>query len=823
MQKQRLRALRTTFAGIHRPNELDRSMIIRRLPRPLAAHEQAPAVDNNVTMARGLRLNRRWGLSLSIAIALAALLPPAARADEELPSKSRGPLSPVLAELARPAVAAKAPAAQAEAVGVAEEGPASLVRDGDRLLVTARFDAGAVSRLPELREAGAQVLSASRDQQTVTLAVAPAGLTAVGAVPGVRAVWQVRRPLLRAAGEGPCEGGSVISEGLGQLRVDDAREAFQLRGRGMTVGVLSDSYDTSTTAVTDAPADVAGNDLPGLASGCSLQQTPVDVLAEGEPGGSDEGRAMLQIVHDLAPHADLAFATAFESEESFADNIEDLARPAAEGGAGAEVIVDDVAWFEEPFFQDGPVAAAINRVTSDGVTYLTATGNDNLIDGSARNISSWEAPSYRDSGGCPTAVAGLGGFNGSHCMDFNPGAGTDRTFSITVSKGETLTIDLQWAEPWNGVATDLDAFLLSGSGQIVAASFENNSGPTGTQRPVEILQWDNEAKSAQTVDLAINRFLGVSPRLKFILLQNGGGVSAVEYPTSSGGDVVGPSVFGHAGAASAISVAAVPFNNSAAVEPYSSRGPVTHYFGPVDGLTPALPLGSPEQVAKPDLAATDCGATTFFAFLSGGKWRFCGTSAAAPHAAAVAALVRQAKPTLPAQQVRDALTDTAVPVGSFPPEAVGAGLVDAFEAIGSLPGPIAGGDGPSELVTPIESPPGGVPPQTGDVPVTPVPMPPPTPTPIPTPRPPETAILKHPRKIVRTRGRTARVVFRFGSDQAVAGFLCRFDRAAFRACGARIARRFRVGPHAVRVKAVSSAGLADSTPAVFRFRVERIP
>src|SRR4029079_11237428 len=140
---------------------------------------------------------------------------------------------------------------------------------------------------------------------------------------------------------------------------------------GITVGVLSDSYDAATEAVaTDARADVASNDLPGLASSCSDQQLPVDVLQDlsptaGEEAG-DEGRAMLQIVHDLAPHAKLAFATAFESEKSFAENIERLARPVSEGGAGASVIVDDVGWFEEPFFQDGPIAAAIDKVTAEG-------------------------------------------------------------------------------------------------------------------------------------------------------------------------------------------------------------------------------------------------------------------------------------------------------------------------------------------------------------------------------------------------------------------------------------------------------------------------
>jgi hypothetical protein len=343
---------------------------------------------------------------------------------------------------------------------------------------------------------------------------------------------------------------------------------------------------------------------------------------------------------------------------------------------------------------------------------------------------------------------------------------------------------------------------------LLTLSAEENPGLGGTQRPVEIVGWTNESVSERTVQLAVNRFSGVlDPRLKFVLLENGGGVSATEYPESSEGDVVGPTVTGHAGAASAISVAAVPFDDSSEPEPYSSRGPVVHLFEPVKGALPAPPLlGAPETIAKPDVAATDCGVTTFFASFAGGKWRFCGTSAAAPHAAAVAALLRQAEPSLSGEELREALTETADPVGAFGPDAVGGGLVDAFNALGSLTGPLTEGDGPSEPVPPLEGP--GT---SGGGPS------PPTP-----PAAPTTSFLKHPRKVVTTRSRTARVVFRFGSDQAGTTFRCKIDSGAFRACGARFAHRFGLGVHSVKAVAVSSAGLADPTPVAFRFRVKHL-
>jgi len=316
-----------------------------------------------------------------------ALLPAAACA-QLVGSKGGGPLSPGLEVLARPSVAAEPLAAQARELGLPARGPGSLLRDGGRVLVALRLSRATGPALADLRAAGADVHGADPRTRTATVSVSPSQLPDLAAVPGVRAVWQLRAPVVRTP-EGQCEGGAAISEGLAQLQVDDARGAFDLRGKGQTVGVLSDSYDVAGGAATDALDDVLSGDLPGPAGTCADQQLPVDVLAEGPAEGSDEGRAMLQIVHDLAPHAHLAFATAFESEESFAENIERLARPTAEGGAGAGTIVDDVAWFEEPFFQDGPIAVAIDNVTAEGVSYLNAAGNDNLFDSGGREIASW--------------------------------------------------------------------------------------------------------------------------------------------------------------------------------------------------------------------------------------------------------------------------------------------------------------------------------------------------------------------------------------------------------------------------------------------------
>ena len=329
---------------------------------------------------------------------------------------------------AAPALAREHP----EPRSVPAEGPGSPLREGNRVLAEVRFDHGALAAVDSLRAAGARVLDASRRFQTVTVAVRPGRLRALGGVEGVEGATPVPTPVTY----GTC--GSVDSEGDTQLAAAEARTDFGVDGGGVTVGILSDSFNTDSGAATHAAGDVETGDLPGSGNPCGFT-APVSICKECDFFSSeaeDEGRGMAQVVHDLAPGAKISFATAFAGETAFAENIRRLA------AEGASVIVDDVGYFEEPFFQDGPVAAAIDEVVAKGVTYFSAAGNDNLFEeeplGSGKfngnEIASWETPSFRDAASCPPLLEAATPLPTDHCLDFDPSGGEDPTFGIRVKK-----------------------------------------------------------------------------------------------------------------------------------------------------------------------------------------------------------------------------------------------------------------------------------------------------------------------------------------------------------------------------------------------------
>ena len=485
-----------------------------------------------------------------------------------------------------------------------------------------------------------------------------AALASAAALSSVQAIQAAYKPITNI--------GSVTSQGVKAQQSDKVTSFLGLDGTGKTVGVISDSFNL----LGGAGSDVGTGDLPGSTNPFN-HLTPVNVVREGV-SGSDEGRAMLQIVHDVAPGANLAFASAGSTQTQFTQSIADLF------GAGVNVFVDDLTFLSEPMFLDGLIAQAVDQVASVDVPYFSAAGN--------LGRASYEQ-AFRNSG---TDLTGTGAYKVPAALSptflaHNFGGG-DLFQTITLPPG-TTNFSFQWSDPFksvNGVGAqtnlNLAVFDMAGNFMNATGGFTQNAGAD----PVEVFSIANSTNAPMQVQFAIGKVSGPDPiLLKYVAFQPSGtiNVSIDEYATNSS------TLFGHANAAGAESIGAALYSNTPPygqnpplLESYSSRGGTPILYGS-DGML--LPV--PQTRQSPDVVAPDGVSTTFFGQPNGSGSSFFGTSAAAPHAAGVAALMLQAKTHLSARQIFTALETTAIDIGPAGYDVdSGWGLINASAAIISL-------------------------------------------------------------------------------------------------------------------------------------------
>jgi hypothetical protein len=501
--------------------------------------------------------------------------------------------------------------------------------------------------------------------------------------------------------------GAVTSQGDYAQNSDIVRSDNSLTGAGITVGVLSDSYDCYPVYAangvpaggnagyanngfnTTAAGDMATGDLPATVNvvedaTCMDYGPPVQL-----PFG-DEGRAMMQIVHDVAPGASLAFYTAENSEADFASGIAKLAT------AGAKIIVDDVGYFDEPFFQDGLVAQAVNTVEASGVAYFSSAGNNGTL------AYDNNAPTF--------ATAGTGANANEHLLNFDTsGATTSTTLPVTIPPmipGEFVVIVVEWDQPYvtgapssGGSASQIDVCItgatgtdLIDNGNLDAATCSGAS--TLHQDPVQIMIIDNPANAAgnsttETLNIVVGLVNGGTPpgRIKVVVEDDGAGSQITKFANN------GATVQGHPLAAGAAAVGAMFFANTlscgasalsvSSLEGFSSAG-----GDPILFDANGSKLTTPVVRQKPDFVGPDGGNDTFLGFTIAGTGfddnstvaacannasfpNFFGTSAAAPHVASIAALFLQADPTLTPTQIYSFMQQTAAPIGVTPDPATG--------------------------------------------------------------------------------------------------------------------------------------------------------
>ena len=433
------------------------------------------------------------------------------------------------------------------------------------------------------------------------------------------------------SGAAMLEGTATV--GLGGATAAQVREAvddsgLSVTGAGIKVGVLSDSFND----LGGAAADEADGALPST----------VTVVKDLPSGGTDEGRAIMQVVHDIAPGASLYFYTAFESEQDFANGILTLAAD------GCKVICDDVSYYDEPFFQNGIVAQAIQTVEQQGVVYVTAAGND----ASDAYQSAWT----------PIQNVTVDGMSLQDAESF--GGSPLQTITIGDSPREQVPLLLEWNQPYGSATSGLEMLVFQ-NGRLLG-SFTNASDDEPNNPWIGV-----KLAGGNTYQIAIENTSGPDPGL-IKEIAAGDGISV-----SISGANVG-SVYGHAMSPSAITVGAV----SAAETPaFGVAPPESESFSSSGAGTELLFSNSGTAFATPELLnpVTVSGVDDIQTTLSGNLGDFYGTSAATPTVAAIAALMLQENPDLSPAQVSQMLAESAIPFGNS--AVSGAGLVQADVAV----------------------------------------------------------------------------------------------------------------------------------------------
>jgi Hint domain/Subtilase family len=428
-----------------------------------------------------------------------------------------------------------------------------------------------------------------------------------------------------------------------------ARVAYSVDGAGVKVGIISDSFDADGSYA----ADVTHGYLPA----------GIQVLAD-DADGTDEGRAMAELVHETAPGAAIAFCdvtdgTGDATEANFAAAVNALA------AAGCNIIVDDIATSDEPTFQLGnDLDTAIANFIAAGGDYFTAAGNDG---------PDYEQTSF--SGGV-TAVTGLGEVTAA---SFAPGVYQD---ALTLAPGATeVDIRLSWDQPFASIGSggasgdgsddSLSLYLMNSSGQIVAESIASQLGGD----PYQHLDYTVPAGSNGHFSIMVVLADGPAPTLFRLDLANDPGTLA--FQGGGVGDLSGQSLVPGVNNVGAVDVDQTPSEGVSppVVDSFSQFGGGELLF---DGNGVALPMPQATSgiaFVAPDGAMTSVGRQ--FA-------PFYGTSPAAAVAAGVAALMLDANPALTPAEVTAGLQASAIPMAS--PEQSGAGLIQAPAAVAAALG-----------------------------------------------------------------------------------------------------------------------------------------
>lgn len=413
----------------------------------------------------------------------------------------------------------------------------------------------------------------------------------------VVSIKKVENPIVNVATEGDVLHKSDL------VRADNEGSS----GSGIKIGVISDGVDHIQDSINKGAL-------------------PSNVKIVSNEYGGDEGTAMLEILHAVAPDSQLYFNDCGTNKIAFNQAVDNLVEE------GCNIIVDDITWITDPFFEDGIIGKHIKDVVDKtGICYVTSAGNF------AENH--YRGKFYND------------GYN-SH--DFSLGESSSKSMYVSIEPGESVKIVLQWDDEFGNSKNDYDLFVRDENGSIVASSGNNQEGKGSD--PLEYIFYTNDTDKVIEGQIDIVNYGGKAEdkNLEMYIYGNNKKINVVE----------SDSIFGHAALSEVITVGAINVNNSNKVESFSSQGPISYLNG--------------VERNKPDI----CGASGVSVTGSGNfHSTFHGTSASAPHIAGIAALLWSKDKELTNIELKNTITSTAKDIEMEGYDNVaGYGVADALSA-----------------------------------------------------------------------------------------------------------------------------------------------
>jgi len=376
------------------------------------------------------------------------------------------------------------------------------IRQNGTIHVFAEMNTFETSALEAIEALGAEIVSANEFAGLVETWVPFDKVDDLAALESVDFVELPIYPVLQT--------GLVNSAGDGILNADDVRAQLGVDGTGIRIGVISDGVDHL--------AMVQGGPNPDL---------PAITINPARPGtldpDEDEGTAMLEIIHDLAPGAQLFFSSGIAGTVAMIDSINWLV------GQGVDIIVDDLGFFGQHYFSDDVIAQTVQAAINSGVVYVTSAGNQAQM----HYQGQW-------------SIA-----NGVH--DFDPTPAVDNILDVgIVPTGGIIDVILQWSDPFGGSGNDYNLGLWNiSAGRFLATSVDPQ---TGTQNPIESFRWTNMTGSPLNVGIVVDDFNNPASReLELFVLPRNFGLANLTDNDRTTLD----SVFGHAAVNATITVAAI--------------------------------------------------------------------------------------------------------------------------------------------------------------------------------------------------------------------------------------------------------------------------